>query len=87
LDEPSNVFQAVILHLVVNKQLIRLIGLLEIADRHELPGIICCKCRALESLAKDLVAHPDALRVVRRGEELTLRLQKWSEYQSERVPC
>lgn len=66
--------QAIIIDLIVHLKTKRSEFLLELADTDVLAGIVGCKCRALESLAQDLVTGPDAFGIESRREELTTSL-------------
>lgn len=46
-----------------------------ILDCGHSPRVVCGKCRPSESLAQDLVAHANAVRVEVRREDLALSLQ------------
>jgi hypothetical protein len=69
--------ETVKLLLVLNLQLERLKLLLEVAECHDLAGVVRGKRGALESLSQDLVARPDALGVKRGRKELASSLA-WS---------
>jgi hypothetical protein len=79
-----NVLEAVDLVLILNFQLQRLELVLEVAERHDLAGVVRGQRGAPESLAQDLVAGPDALGVEGGREELALSL-RWSALSAECV--
>lgn len=76
MNVPSNMLEPVQLRLVLNLQPEGFELLLEIAECHDLSGIVGCKGRALESLPQNLVARPDALWVESSREELASSLDK-----------
>lgn len=69
-----DVLEALELGLVLNLQLQRLELPLEVAEGHDLAGVVRGKRGALEFLSQDLVAGPDALGVERGREELASSL-------------
>lgn len=71
-----NMVKPVQFSLVLNLQAEGFELLLEVAERHELSGVVGCKGRPLEFLSKNLIAGTDALRVECGREEPASSLDK-----------
>ena len=68
-----NVLESVLLRLVPSRQGRSELAL-QILDRSRLSRVVGCHRWALQSLSQDFIAHSKALGIVRRREELALRL-------------
>lgn len=64
----------IILKLIKRRQAQRFISILQITERHRLPGIPCRKRRSSQSLSQNLVSESEALGVVIHLEDAALRL-------------
>jgi hypothetical protein len=76
-DARCDVLEALEFGFVLNLQVHRLELSLEVAEGHDLAGVVRGHGGALEFLSQDLVAHPDAVGVECGREELASSLA-WS---------